>query len=272
MIRILFAALLGLSMFFPFSTSAQDAASACKKNVLFNLNGIAYSAPRTKTISYYRMDGSYVKSTDPQSPVADCSISDLGQVAGFTTGFVNTRDYDFQLRLKGGDGVPAPPATTYQEVKSYIDDAIKNETYERLKDGTRVFTYGETSIYLLPRNIAPTESADNEPAAVVCKVDRITAKLRGEQDKRSSMSSKNRELYGQPIAEKDKVQVPHVCQARYLYNGISFGYLYYEFKPGDHLALDFYVRRRLENLKVKDQAPQAESQTAPEAAKPPAAP
>ncbi len=259
--NFLFAALLGFSALAPNVATAEappapQARETCKNNVLFELNGITYAVPRAKTTSYYRLDGAYVKSTDPAGPAMDCSISNVGPVSGFSTGFINTRDYDIQLRLKGGEGVPPPPVTTYQEVKLHIEEGIKNLEFERLKDGTRVFTYGETAIYLLPRNIAITESPDKEPVAVICKVDRITAKLRAEQDKRSSWSSKNRAEFGMPIEEKDKVEVPHVCYARYLHGGISFGYIYYEFEPGDHLALDFYLRKRLENLKVKSPAAQ----------------
>lgn len=259
--NFLFAALLGFSALASNAAMAEaptapQVSETCKKNVLFELNGINYAVPRTKTTSYYRLDGTYVKSTDPTGPAMDCTVSNVGPVSGFTTGFINTRDYDIQLRLKGGQGMPTPPVTTYQEVKLHIEEGIKNLKFERLKDGTRTFTYGETTIYVLPRNIAITQSPDKEPVTVICKVDRITAKLREEQDKRSSNSSKNRALYGRPIDEKDKVTVPHVCHARYLHAGTSFGYTYYEFEPGDHLALDFYLRKRLENLKVQSAAAQ----------------
>jgi hypothetical protein len=219
----------------------------CLRKVTFDINGQIYATSRTRTLNYTTMEGMLVKSADPIGPAIDCKITDVGKVSGFNTGYKHPRDYDLQLRALGGNGFPPPPPTTYQENKRLVEESMKNMEFRRPDDGTRVFKYNKTVIYLLPRNIAPT--TNNEPVAVICQPDKEQTRLRAEQLERKRMK--------RGTLREDDVKLYDVCRARYEFDGISFGYSYFEDKPGDHLALDLYLRKRLEKLKFTPTAEHA---------------
>lgn len=231
----------------------------CARKVLMTMGGTGYALSRTRLVNYTKMDGTKIVNTDPKSPATNCFVVDVGEVSGFGTGFKTPTDYDIEAYLNGTDGAPKPPPTTYDQNKKLIEDAVRDLKFNRKADGVRQMNFGRTAIYLLPRNIAPT--ADQQPAAVICNPDKQQDKAINEQKKRQKSSDTNERMNAN---RENKLIEMFVCRAHYIHpNGLSFGYTYFEKKPGDHLALDLYIRKRFEALKYDPANPPPDVNTIP---------
>lgn len=205
----------------------------CRDKVFLEMGGVRYSLARINGMDYTLPDGTVVTDSNPQHPVKDCKIKDLGKVIGFTTGFMLSGlsvHAELVPEDKKGDFV-----STYADRKEAIQANISAKKLEFLEDGTIKTRFKTSIVYMLPKDVSKT--ANGQRIAIYCTLPSHVDVEKQEEAERTR--------------EKEKI-ARRACITRYLHpNGLGFGYSFIDGTEDKHVLIDLTARKILEKLVVK---------------------
>lgn len=208
----------------------------CQKRVFLEMGGTRYSLARLPTMDYTLPDGKTVTLTNPDHPIKNCNITDIGKVTAFTTGFMRS-GLSVHAELVPDDK-KSDFVSTYTDRKDAIQSNVSAKKLEFLEDGTMKTWFKSSIVYLLPKELSKT--GNGQRIALYCTLP----------------SHVDIEKNDEAIREKQTEKiVRRTCNTRYLHpNGLGFGYTFIDGTEDKHVLVDLTARKILEKLAVQKPA------------------
>ncbi len=206
----------------------------CKQKLFVEMGGVRYGLHRLKGMDYTLPDGTIINDKNPQHPVNDCGLTEIGEVIAFNTGFMKS-GLSVHAELLPEDK-KGKFVTTYADRKDAIQKNISAKKFEFLEDGTMKTQFKSSIVFMLPKELSKT--ANEQRIAIYCT---LPSYVNVEKNEEAEMAK-----------EREKV-TRRSCTTRYVHpNGLGFGYSFIDGTQDKHVLIDLTARKILEKLAVKD--------------------
>lgn len=206
----------------------------CKQKLFLEMGGVRYGLHRLKGMDYTLPDGTVINDKNPQHPVNNCRLTEIGEVIAFNTGFMKS-GLSVHAELVP-EGKKDSFVTTYADRKDAIQKNITAKKFEFLEDGTMKTQFKSSIVFMLPKELSKT--ANEQRIAIYCTLPSYVDVQKNEE--------------AEMAKEKEKV-TRRSCTTRYLHpNGLGFGYSFIDGTQENHVLIDLTARKILEKLAVGD--------------------